>query len=419
MALHFQDPKTRVRLLDVFSGTSNWVRINPVDPKAWYSEVRSERRLLSRTELRVRVGTKSDGSIQWATFPMIMHREIPAEADIKWVVVTRHKVGPREFWTCEITVKEPELNVQAPSGVMAIRLGWKKQPNGTLVVGECLDTTGRRSLITMDSEIIEGIIEADRIRKVRDLEFDAAKAALLKELENLEGVPEWLTQQTKTLHLWKSKNRLAGVALKWRHSRFDGDEFVYEALEAWRFHDHHLWEWELNQRKKSSRRRLDGYRNSAVKLTEKYGKILIVHLDLERVARSRPVESEDGEAKRVRVLRANAATSELRNSIIHAVRLRNGTVLEDVKKVPYLSPNPDKCPACGCEDEAQVNKDEGTFACTSCPYFTDRPGAILMNLLRDDGYGVEVDAMIEREREIVQRLKGQFVEIQTQVQAQV
>ena len=60
----------------------------------------------------------------FASWPMKMHRPLPADGVIKNVVVTRRTEGPFVRWTCEITVEQATIEEAAPSGVIAIDVGW-------------------------------------------------------------------------------------------------------------------------------------------------------------------------------------------------------------------------------------------------------------------------------------------------------
>lgn len=88
-------------------------------------------------------------------------------------------------------------------------------------------------IVVIDEEI-ERLRHAERLRSIRDREFDAARAALLQWLSVTGAVPEWLREETATLDQWRSASRLARLVIHWRTDRFDGDQEIYERLEAWR-----------------------------------------------------------------------------------------------------------------------------------------------------------------------------------------
>lgn len=388
---------------ELFAGSDTFLRVDPVDERAWLSPERRERRCFSRTVLHMRVG--SDGRMPiWASWPMIMHRALPEGAEIAGASVSLRHIGPRDEWSCEMTVRVPDVvrRCGAGDGVVAVRLGWARSDSGGLRAASCLSATGERfeiDLAPVDGRGVEsGLAKANEIRGGRDKDFNAARSALVARLDALTP-PVWFVEATKTLAQWRSAGRLAALVKRWSAARWVGDEDAFTDAEAWRYHDFHLWEWETSQRVKSRRRRLDGYRVAAADMVRKFGEIVIVDVDLAKAARLKPVESESGEAMSIRLARVRVAAYELRTAIKSAAASA-GCVVREVKSAPTA------CPGCEFDEPASVDKTTQVFSCVGCGLRRDVAGVALMNVLRAAGHGEAVDAMVRREHEAAERLRG-------------
>ena len=62
-----------------FAGADNRFQIDPVAPEAWSQPSRAERRRLSRTAARIRIGSTEERQPRWLEIPIVMHRPIPEE----------------------------------------------------------------------------------------------------------------------------------------------------------------------------------------------------------------------------------------------------------------------------------------------------------------------------------------------------
>jgi transposase len=275
---------------------NSWLRIDPVDERAWFSPIRGERRLHSRTVLRLRMETGDKREPVWAAWPMIMHRSFPEGSIIKNAVVHLRMIGPREEWYVTFTVTFNGLIKRTPStahGVIAIDVGWRVM-GSELRVATWTNDAGEVGELRLDARLLSSLQKADSLRSTRDENFNVARTRLVRALESFNlaspqvtqvTIPEWLAHATQSLDQWRSQERLRKLALRWRTARFPGDEETYDALEAWRYHDHHLWEWETSQRTKSLRRRREFYRIFAAELARTYKTVVLEEFDLRKVAK--------------------------------------------------------------------------------------------------------------------------------------
>lgn len=322
-------------VVDLF-GDDTRLRVAPVDERAWLSPVRAERRKFMRTEVSLRVASDGRAPV-WGRWPMVMHRALPEGARIKWAVVTLKKIGPREEWALLLTVEMAAPTRVAGGGgdgVIALDLGWR-QRGEDLRVGVWRDERGTAGEIRLDGALLSALSYPKALQSIRDREFDAAREALVRGLATMPEVPAWLASASRTLAQWRSSARLAALAKRWRDARFEGDASLYDPLEAWRYHDHHLWVWCESQRSKSLRRRREHYRIVAADLARRYGTLVLEAFDLRAVAR-RPSAADDATAaaegkqaenETARTNRQLAAVSELRLALTQAFVARGGRVV--------------------------------------------------------------------------------------------
>ena len=312
-------------------GSDTRLRVDSVDARS-ESASRSERRRYARTVLRIRVGSEGRDPV-WAAWPMVMHRPLPPAGVIKNVSVQLRKIGPREEWTACFTVTSsssgdrPKRRVP-DIGVVAVDLGWRVIDD-ELRVASWMASDGEAGELRLSAVELSALTKASGLRSTRDTNFDEARAILVAWLTGQESLPDWLREATKTIGQWKSEARLAALAKRWAENRFEGDVDAYNALERWRYHDHHLWEWESSQRSKSLRRRREVYRVWAASMAQRYQTIIVEKFDLRRVAAKPPTGEEKPKADydKARSNRQLAAVSELRGCISNAFDGRTVEIL--------------------------------------------------------------------------------------------
>jgi len=297
---------------------------------------------------------KSDGPNNttpvWAKLPMKMHRPLPVGAKIKSAAVHLRKIGPREEWSVTFTldtsaVARPDASTNAAVGV---DIGWR-MIDGRMRVAIWHGSDGSEGEFDISESVISGLRKCEELRSIRDKNFDVAKDMLVKWLTSpsvhLDAVPSpnetKFRARTKHLALWKSPARLAGLVQFWKHKRFDGDDEIFGEMEAWRYHDHHLWSWEANQRKSALRHRRDIYRCYARSLADSFGAIVLERFNLSDVATKPPVENDTSDNARARSNRQLAAVSELRIAMINAFNRAGSVITVDAKNTTR------ECHKCG------------------------------------------------------------------------
>lgn len=305
-------------------GSDTRIRIAKVDPEAWHSPVRGVRRRLSRTVLYLRIGSDAARAPIWAAWPMVMHRPLPEGSAIKRVAVRCRRFANREEWSAEFTVELASARPTVGKGTVAIDIGWRVLPEGIRIASYVGDD-GERGELVLGHDVISSLQYASKLRSIRDKNFNEARGALLASLETLSELTPWMANIQATLPLWRNVRRLADVSVAWRENRFLGDEEAFEALEKWRYNEHHLWSWEANQRIGSLRRRQDIYRVFAKKLADRYERVVWEDFDLRDMAVKADVAAESSENQTARSNRQAVGVSYFRRTVANAFTARGGS----------------------------------------------------------------------------------------------
>lgn len=362
----------------VFAGTDQRFQIDPVPSEAWAeSTPRGERRRLSRTRARVRIGFTKDREPQVLEISIIMHRPLPEDALIKSVSVNAKKIGNRISWFLNVVaVTNITDRVDRTGKVVAIDVGWRRTSAG-LRVGYWVDNQDKESEILLDDSFIETDERLTNLQQNRDNDFNLAKEKLQHFLATADNLPEWLRESVEHLAQWRACAKLASLVIHWGKNRFNGDQEIYEWLEKnWRRQDKHLWTWRANLREKMMGRRLDYYRVLAKELADKYDVIVVEDFDLRSVqSKKHPEEGVDGDQK-IRKRANLAAVGSLRNEIARACA-ENGKIFEKVDPA-YTTLG---CPFCGGKIEGSPRANI-TVACSQCKAVYDQDWGAAKNILK-------------------------------------
>ena len=132
-------------------------------------------------------------------------------------------------------------------------------------VAYAVDDEGRAEELSLPAELLSRERKAADLQSIRDQRFELARATLVRWLA-VADVPDWLREETATLAQWRSAARLAALALRWADARFSGDAEVFDALEAWRKKDRHLFDWQAHAKLSFQRGRREIYRRFAARL---------------------------------------------------------------------------------------------------------------------------------------------------------
>jgi hypothetical protein len=362
---------------------------------------------------RLRVGSTPKGRAIWAKWPMIMHRPLPDDAIVKWATVIRSRVGRKVTWAVHFTLEAKsfapaKFDTDAALGVahlpkegappVAVHLHPMAvtDDDGNLLVAMAMNSVGettpcflsmvdrrkspngKKSSQTFRIQDVKGAQEhANGLRSQRDTNFNEIRHTLRAEM-NVRDVPEWLSEALRYMAQWEQQLKLVKVAHRWSRERFDGDESMYGALDAWRRQDTHLYQWESCERERAIRHRRDIYRNWARRLANEHkGMLVLENVNFANLARRPNPEDEDLLNDRLRARRPTVAVGELREALKHAFFGRV-TVLEPEGRAAL-------CPICGGKLQGAADSRE----CKKCDVLPVAWFSRCWQLLRDAGHPVE------------------------------
>lgn len=267
-------------LEEAFAGRDQRFRLEPIPDNAWDKGNRKHR----RTRAWIRVASDGRDPV-WAVVPVVLHRPIPDDAQIKWVYLLRRRVGCNNNWSLCLVISRQawQRHDLAGDGAVGINLGWRKVEGGIRVATWVGDDDESGTLVISERDAGRWQ-KAKDLRSRRDGRFNAIQEALVDWLGS-HAVPEWFSERTATIKQWRSQARLAALVIAWRSQRFEGDEGIFPAMEAWRKKDKHLYEWEANQRRKAVAWRNDLYRCFAAKLSQRYETAVLGKTDWKTIGR--------------------------------------------------------------------------------------------------------------------------------------
>ena len=248
--------------------------------------------------LHIRVGSEGRSRAPvWATATFALHRPVPADTRVKWIRLTRRRTGTVDHWSVQFVLARSagwaKPDTTEARGAAALNLGWRSFPDGSLRVAYAVDDEGRAEELSLPAELLSRERKAADLQSIRDQRFELARATLVRWLA-VADVPDWLREETATLAQWRSAARLAALALRWADARFSGDAEVFDALEAWRKKDRHLFDWQAHAKLSFQRGRREIYRRFAARLRWRYERVYLPDTDW-RVMLRQPVAEEDTE----------------------------------------------------------------------------------------------------------------------------
>lgn len=437
-AVHFQDGGG-ISLAELYHLKNTQARIE-FTPDLYEEEFRSKKthQLVGGGKNRarfgtlyLRVGSEPDRSPIWATFPLKMHRPIPDQAIVKWIVVSLSYLGPfRQRWEVDITVEEPERSTDlCGHGVVAVDLGWRTMDDHGIRVITWRDEFGasgsfrfseptQEQMLAYEKKmalypakklratasgkrckaparprsIREQIDYAGVLRSIRDTDLDSMKKKFLAKLP--EELPLWLrmsTQGKEDAEVPSSAQARAYLEKRksfGRWARLAADQHwgknCPEVLTAWAKQDRHLWDFEVNQRSKVYGRRREETRVFAAEFSRRYDTILLESdpeetklMDLRVFARKKHSEKK-AENKTARHNRQIFAPGVCRQDIVSAFNARRGTV-GLISSVGTSA----TCPYCGHVNKRSAEETEAkAHPCGNCGQIWDSGDGCCQLLLK-------------------------------------
>lgn len=293
-------------------------------------------------KVMMRVSTQSAMEL-----PVIVHRYLPADADITRVALKREKAsghyhpsGPKWKYTLHVSfyTAAPHLRgVRSGLSTTAVDLGWESTPNGLLVArvgaGNPILPDPPASLMGAIQEVdsgwyfyLPGNIDHEHhplpsslrgeekrmwclrnmrgrmshpagIRSTRDDNLEKIRIGAADVIKNGMEVSfrryrsGSLTEDPVTaaeIMAWRSPAKFARLALAW-----STNDPLYPALEEWRKRDAHLGEYEFHERMQLNNARDDLYLKFAAWITDACWEINIKEIKVATIKRRKKVSEED------------------------------------------------------------------------------------------------------------------------------
>ena len=341
-------------------------------------EGRSGRRSNQYKILRMRISASHQKPV-YADFPIVMHRPLPDNCKVRWVQVFRKSVGPRRVWTVSITVSEEPTRKIEPAitgGAVAWDLGYRSVDGG-IRAGKVQDEFGRTDPILVGERTLGAIAKAEELHSVRDKAFNEAKGLLSEWIKAGKSMPDSASKDVQHIAHWRSPRRLAGFVR--RHGSAIHPTLC-EALETWRYHDYHLWQYESGARRHGRASRKEFYRVLAARLADHYDTLVLEKMDLSDLSK-KPNEEDKDDFRGARSNKTKVAPSELRDALMSAFRSRG----RDIVAVDPPGTSSVCCHqlASGvpCGSWQTLSQDE-MHTCTSCGAVWDRDDNATSNMLR-------------------------------------
>jgi hypothetical protein len=262
----------------------------------------------------------------YCSIPFFYHRELPTDAEIKYVYILRRRLATHDQWSVQFVMSrasgwaKPD---RATTGSVGIDLGWRLLEDGTLRVASWQGSDGASGTLVLplqpqtshskklekerneerlagdgepvalntpvrERSWVNGMRKTEDIQSIRDDLLNKARAPLVEWIKSRgKDLPKEFsdritskkyaekakakgTKPPTTLAHWHSPARFASLVLWWRNNRFAGDEEAFAALEAWRQRDKHLYEYQSNLRDRLQGQRMSIYRNAVAMLRRRY-----------------------------------------------------------------------------------------------------------------------------------------------------
>lgn len=370
-------------IAEVTSGTDTRLR--------WPAYVEGTRKA-KRTELTMRVGSDEKGRPVWSRWPMVYHRPLPDGAIVKRVIVTLRMRGPREEWSCEVTLDTAACTLRptAPETSVAVHVGWRSDDGG-IRVATWRGSDGASGTIVCPDRVRSGLAKSESLRSIRDRNLDELRARMVSDRETW---PEWLREQTTSLHQWRSPARFAALARRWKAHGVEAEHTEsYGALEAWRYNDVHLWRWEHDQRLSSERYRREVYRIAAAQLAARYRRLILSDTNWAELA-AVPEAGDGAPALRdeARAQRVVAAPSRLVEALVSAMGETVYVSATDITRT---------CRSCGAIEDGEGFE----RACSACGVVRDVDEAAAATMLDRERSGAWAYARTARKGEEASKIK--------------
>lgn len=327
--------------------------------------------------------------------PIIVHRTLPAEADITLVRITRRRIAGRYRLSVTVTARIPAPD-PAVGALVAVHLGWRSLGDDGIRVAVVtadrplagppltlpVHRVGHGWEIRLPARMRDAHQTVDDVRSTRDKALDIVRGDVAEWLDRYQPDDEPSGVEVRR---WRSPARFAALAQRWRQEPPPEGADMACRLEAWRRQDRHLWEWEANARDQHAARVRDLWANLAAWLCGQAGMVVVDDTPIRDLVRVPDVGTEDSaQARAARRQQHTAAPGELRAAISRAAVARGVTFAKAPAKGittvhcgcgATLTGDPAAqislwCSTCGCGVDQDLNAAEWLLAVANAPEAT-------------------------------------------------
>jgi hypothetical protein len=345
------------------SGTHTFFRIDDARGKWRYA--------------RIRIGSTPGREPVWVAIPIVYHREIPAEARIKSVSVTRRMLAGKPRWSLNVTVSLPPVIPRLGGQAIAVDLGWRLLPAGVRT-GYWADESGRHGEIQIATGDIRELRErVSGLRSTVDKNLEVFRAELVAFLATRSLDVEW-TARAAHLVQWRSPDRVAALVRWWADHRVEEDTDAFAGALAWRRQYLHLANWWRNLQDQMVARIREQYRGFAAHIARSDYRVLILeNFDLRQVVEpaAEPTPAGKTPGRKASPYRQLVSPSVLRAALINACR-REGLEVRMVEAAYSTA----TCHACHTT-ETWDQAGNLIHRCGSCGALWDQDHNAALNLL--------------------------------------
>jgi Putative transposase DNA-binding domain len=276
----------------VFTRRGQRLQIDPVPEQAWTSPIRSIRRKLSRSLVRIRVASTPNHLPVWLEIPVLIHRQMSSEGVIRRASLIRERIGLTWRYRLIVTVARTQAPASVPVGrpSVGIDVGWRLVPEG-LRVAFWADTLGRRGSLSILASDLEEFAKVRGLWSVLGKSFPQIRSAVL-DWQTGRSMPESLLPYFVNLNQRQSPQDMLRLLEIWQTHRCEGDDEIFAELLSWRSRHIHLWTWAVNLQDQLKRKRLELFRCFSANLAKEYGIVFLEDFDLHWLSRIPPPEVE-------------------------------------------------------------------------------------------------------------------------------
>jgi len=356
-----------IRYEDLMAGRHSQVRIGPPPPG-----MRNKRGASLTMTVHRRGGIRRN-----VTWPIILHRPLPADAIIKVVVVHRRRRSDRWIWSA-VFVCSCRADASERTGPrVAVNIGWRNTPAGIRVA--CILSEGDISpqYVMLPNQLAQGVQLCDKETSERDKDLNTV-AALIRALD-LAGMPSELAESTNAVREARRHNapRFVRLLRDWREFAPNWRPADLEMLDDWARRDRRRWHNREERRAWVSDAREYHYRQEVRRLLGRAREILINAHDMSETARVKDSELPLP-ARRLRFI---AAPSVFRLVLLNYAR-KTGIRVTVVER-PH-----DTCVFCGGQ-LAPPDRAALWWKCDTCGCLFDQDEHYCRLLLVEPPYGCD------------------------------